>query len=207
LHVQALGELTGTATSVYGYDASHGNVVIDDAAHSGGGKPAIPIPTFNFANLRQVAQTSGNYISSSTTFNNETITGGSAGLTYVEGDVTFRGACTIVGGFVAKGSITLNNGNSLTQTQDAGNRFPIFMSKEGDMIRLYGLFSTGTSNIVFATNNIKIQTPGGESVVLGCVVCGGSFEIVANNDLTVSYVKVIAPEVVPSGIEIISWNR
>ena len=81
------------------------------------------------------------------------------------------------------------------------------MSKEGNMIKLYGLFSTAEGNIVYATNNIKIRTPGGQTAVIGCVMAGGSFDIVANNNLVLTYYKITAPDIVPTTIETLNWNR
>lgn len=207
IHVQAYGDADGNATCSGSY-SKDGNVTVDGDELEG--QPMLPQPTFDFAYFKQVAQDEGNYISSgpgSYTFENESITGGTAGITYVDDDVIFRGTCTITGGFVAKGDITLDSGNTLTQVHDKDNRFPIFLSQEGNRMKLYGRFDTQEGNIVYATNNVKIQTPGGESTVLGTVCAGGWFEIVANNDLTITYDKVVASEVVPEGVEIVSWNR
>lgn len=202
--IKAYGGDTGKATcSGSSYSAT--DVIIDDSANSGPNEPLITTPNFDFGSYQTVAQTEGAYYSSSQTFNGASLTGGSAGLTYVNGDATFSNSNTITGGFVASGDITLNNGNSIVQTQDGGNRFPIFMC--GDTAKLYGLFSTEEGNIVYATDNIKIRTTGGTTAVLGAVIAGGDMEVVANNNISMTYFKVLASEVVSEGVEIVSWNR
>lgn len=198
---------TGKATSGSAYTVS-GNVTIADSANSGGSKPQIPMPTFPFAFFSVVAQASGNYYSGSKSFSSADypITGGAAGITYVNGDVSFTGAATITGGFVAAGDIELNNGNSITQTQDSGNAYPIFMCN-GALCKLYGNFNTNQGNLVYATNLIKIRTPGGGTSVLGCVIAGGDMDIVANNNTLLRYSQVLAPQVVPGGLEVVNWSK
>jgi len=209
IDVQATAEATGKVTSSGDYDieVNNGSVTIADLANSGGNKPRLGMPIFNFAYFKSVAQTDGNYITGPTSFNSEYLTGGTAGIIYVNGDVRFTGTCTITGGFVAYGDITLNNGNSLTQSHDAGNRFPIFMSEAGSRMKIYGQFTTAGNNIVYATNDIQIETPGGTTRVLGTVIAGGSFSITANNDLELTYGAITSSEVVPLIVEIVSWNR
>ena len=198
---------TGKATATGSYSTS-GNITIADAANSGGGRGTVTLPVINFAYLKEVAEDDGNYIDmagGTKTFQDEAISGGSAGITYVEGNVKFKGSCTITGGFVASGDIFMANNNSLIQTHDTDNRFPIFISNDG--MKLYGLFSTEEGNLVYATNSIMVQTTGGQSAVLGTVISGGWIHIVANNNITITYTKVIADEVTPEGIEIVSWNK
>ena len=205
LSVQALGTATGKATSCGSYDTIR-NVSIADPANSGDGKDPISLPTFDFATFKSVAEDGGgNYIDSDHTFNGDSIDGGDAGITYVDGDVIFKGDCDITGGFVASGDITLNNQNSIDQSHAAGNRFPIFMC--GGEAKLYGNFNTNQGNVVYATNDVDIRTPGGGSTVLGCVISGGDIDIVAEADTEVTYSKIVADEIVPEGIEIVSWNR
>lgn len=207
LHVSAYGAKDGNATASGTYDGDKGNVQVDGSELPG--QPKLPQPVFNFSYFKDVAQNQGGtYYSSGQTFtDNMNINGGSAGIVYVDGDATFVGTCRIIGGFVAKGDITLNAGNTLTQVHDAGNRFPIFMSKEGNRIKLYGRFNTEEGNVVYATNKIQIETPSGNPAVVGCVIAGGDFDITANAPMTITYDKISAPEVVPSGFKIVSWNR
>ncbi|MFH1594145.1 MAG: hypothetical protein ABID09_05575 [Candidatus Omnitrophota bacterium] len=212
LTIQAEGTSTGRATASDKYcfpgGVPSGSYSIADEANSGGGKDEISMPNINFLSIKAIAQTGGGvYYSSGQSFDNANLSGGTAGIIYVNGDVTFTGTCTITGGFVAQGDITINNGNSVTQTHDAGNRFPIFMSEAGNRIKLYGVFSTVAGNIVYATNDIQLTPQGAQTSVLGCVIAGGSFECVAKNNLVLTYAEINAPEVVPSGIVIVSWNR
>lgn len=206
VRIEASATASGMATSSNGF-STDGNVNIADSANSGGGRPEVSMPSFDFLSFKNAAIADGTYYDNDKTFNNAGLSGGSAGIIYVDGDVTFKGDCTIEGGFVARGSITLNNGNSITQTHDAGNLYPIFMSEAGDMMKLYGLFNTTEGNIVYATNNVKIRTPGGSSVVLGCVLAGGSFDIVANNDLILNYGLISSETVITGGLELVSWNE
>jgi len=199
------GGATGKATCCGKYTIS-GNVSIADEANSGDGRPKLSMPVFDFSTFKTEAVAGGNYISSTATLTGS-ISGGPSGITYVNGDVTFEGACSIVGGFVAKGKITLNPNNSLVQTQDAGNRFPIFMSETGSRIKLFGDFTTNQGNIVYATNDIQIETPGTGSTVTGAVIAGGSFIITANKPLTITYTEITAAEVVPEILRVVSWNR
>ena len=208
LRVQVSAPATGRATSVGTYSASMGNVTVDDAINSGGGRPAVPMPVVDFASLRAAAQATGTYYPAGQAFNNgvPSLNGGAAGIVFVDGAASFTGANTITGGFVADGDITMNNGNSISQIHDATNNYPIFMSN-GALMKLYGNFNTIQGNLVFATNLIKIRTPGGGSQVLGCVIAGGDLDVVANADTTLTYFQVIAPLVLPEGIDITSWNR
>ncbi len=206
------GDATGKATSSNGYKIQ-GTVSIADEANSGGGKPRLSMPIFNFAHFADVAENyGGNYIDGDADFeDNLNIDGGDAGITYVNGNVTFTGTCKIIGGFVAKGNITLNNDNYLTQTHDTdndpGNRFPIFMSEQGARMKLFGQFSTAEDNIVYATNDIQIETPGLGTTIAGTVIAGGSFTITANNDLTIRYGEITSYEAVPLVVRIVSWNK
>ena len=205
LSIEAWGTLSGKATASGSYSTS-GNVTIEDAANSGGGEALFSFPSFNIASFKTVADGGGGvYYSSGQSFSGAALTGGTAGITFVDGDASFTGDCTITGGFVATGDITLNNGNSITQTHDDGNRFPIFIS--GGTCKLYGLFSTEGGNIVYATDGMKIRTPGGQSTVMGSVISGGWLDMVANNDLTLTYSRIEGSEIVPVGIEVVSWNR
>lgn len=204
-------EITGTATCSGPSYQIMGNVNIADAANSGPNMPPLAMLVFDWGFFRDVAQFGGgNYINGDTTFDSGAgtgnINGGAAGLTFVDGDARFIGACNITGGFVAAGSIRMNNGNSVNQTHDAGNRFPIFMSN-GARMRLYGNFNTVQGNLVFATNDIDIRTPGGGASVLGCVIAGGDMDVVANDDLQLDFFQVLSPEFIPEGLEIVSWNR
>lgn len=205
IEVHAHAPATGKATSngTYSPDGAY----IQDTANSGGGKPMLSFPNFNFGYLKTVAQASGEHYSSSQNFPDGTaLTGGTAGITYVEGYANFNGTCTITGGFVATGDISIENKDKVTQTHDTnGNRFPIFIS--GNHFKSYGEFNTEQGNIVYATNSIKIQTPSGTPTVLGCVVSGGWISSTANADMNMTYYKVEASEVVPEGIEVVSWNR
>ncbi|MFH1791534.1 MAG: hypothetical protein ABH885_06095 [Candidatus Omnitrophota bacterium] len=202
--IQAYGGQSGKATcSGSTYTAIHSSIA--DTANSGPNKPMVTTPVFDFAYLKGVAQSSGTYYSGGKTFNGANITGGTAGLTYVNGDVTFKNTCRITGGFVAAGKITINNNNSCTQTQDAGNRFPIFLCT--GLAKLYGLFNTEEGNIVYSTTQVKINSNGGTAVVLGAVVSGGDLFVNAHDDVAMTYFKVTASEVVSEGLEIVSWNR
>ncbi|MCK4463946.1 MAG: hypothetical protein KAU58_06510 [Candidatus Omnitrophica bacterium] len=202
------GEGTGKATSSNKYSVDSG-VSIADPANSGGGKPRLGMPIFRFDIFKQVAIDEGVYYNSSKTFVGEKLKGGSAGIIYVDGDVIFTGKCRVRGGFVAKGNITLNKGNSLTQASapDTGNRFPIFMSEQGSRIKLYGEFTTEEENIIYATNDIQIETPGAKSMIAGTVIAGGSFKITANNDLDIKYGEITSYEALPLVVKIVSWNR
>jgi len=202
-------QVTGAATcSSSNYDVTQGNVSVGTG--SGGSQPQLAMPVFNFAYFKQIAETGGGkYYDGNQSFSNDLNIdeGNAAGITYVSGEASFTGTCKITGGFVATGRITLNNGDILTQVHDAGNRFPIFMCEEGSRIKLYGQFDTAEGNIIYATNDIQIQTPGGASTVAGTVIAGGSFTITANNDLSLTYGLITAPEVVPDILEVVSWNR
>jgi hypothetical protein len=73
---------------------------------SGSGYPIVTFPVLDFGYLKAVAQAQGTYNpASSATFNNASLSGGTAGIYYLEGDAVFRGNCTITGGFVAGGDI------------------------------------------------------------------------------------------------------
>ena len=213
LSVAAFGTLSGKATCSSTMPSAYkilGTVSIEDAAHSGPAKPRLNMPTFDFASFKTAAETGGGiYISSGGTYTNDTttFTGGTVGINYVDGDVTFVGNCQITGGFVAKGDITLNNINALTQVAHATDAYPIFMSEAGNRIKLYGNFTSTDGNIIYATNNIQIETPGGGSTILGTVIAGGSFTITANDALELTYQNITAPNVQPQVIEIVSWNR
>jgi len=216
LSVQALAPATGmsTAFGTYTESTTGGNQVIiaDPSTHY---RDAIPMPTFDFGSLKATAQATGNYVvppggvGGMQTYNNAAVTGGVSDITYVDGDVTFQGNCTISGGLVAFGDITLNNGNTISQTIPIGCEYPIFMSQQGSRIRLYGTFNADatTPTLIYATNDIKIQTPGGSPTVMGTVIAGGSLETTANGDITFTYAQVVADEVIPQGMVIISWNR
>ncbi len=211
----ATSEGTGKATSSNKYSVDAG-VSIADSANSGGNKPRLSMPIFRFDIFKQVAIDEGVYYdlgeASSITFTDEWhLTGGKAGIIYVDGDVIFKGRCRVVGGFVAKGNITLNSGseNSLTQVRSpsTGDRFPIFMSEQGNKIHLYGEFSTVELNIIYATNDIQIETPEGKSMIAGTVIAGGSFKITANKDLDITYGEITSYEALPLVIKIVSWNK
>ncbi|MCQ9207622.1 MAG: pilus assembly PilX N-terminal domain-containing protein [Omnitrophica bacterium] len=201
--------VTGKATAVGSYSASTtgSNILtISDTANSGGGKDPISMPSFDFAAFMAAATV----IPGNQNYNGATVGASTGGLTYVDGNVDFSGACTINGGFVARGYIKLTfaGGNSLTQNISATNPYPIFMSQDGNEIMLFGQFTAPTvPSIIYATNDIKIQTPGGSPTVLGTVIAGGTLTTTANAPLTLTYGKVTASAVVPSGIEIVSWNR
>lgn len=206
------GKATCSSTKAQAYKVI-GNVTINDESNSGSGKPRLNMPTFNFGAFKDKADDvtdGGVYLDGDQTFVAGTsLTGGDAGITYVNGDATFLGTaaspCTITGGFVAKGNITLNNGNYLTQT--ATGDYPIFMSEAGSRIKLYGNFSSTAGVIVYATNDVQIETPGGGSSINGAVLAGGSFTITANDNLILSYQSIEADSVEPIAIEIVSWNR
>jgi len=205
----ATGGGTGKATSSNKYSVDAG-VSIADPANSGGNKPRLSMPVFRFDTFKQVAIDEGVYYGSSQTFTDEwNLKGGDAGIIYVDGDVIFNGRCRVRGGFVAKGNITLNNGNSLTQVRspDTGDRFPIFMCEQGTRMKLYGEFSTVEVNIIYATNDIQIETPGGKSMIAGTVIAGGSFKIVANKDLDIQYGEITSYESLPLVVKIVSWNK
>ena len=205
ISVEAQGGYTGKATGNNDYQIS-GNVNIADAANSGNGRPIQDLPTIDFASIKSVAQTDGNYIGSDTDFDGDSITGGSAGITYVDSTAKFDGVNTITGGFVAANDIELYNGASITQTHDAGNRFPIFMSQNS--IKLYGTFSSEDGNLVYAMNDVTIETTGGAaSAIVGAVIAGNSLKGTLNSDITFTFSQIIASEVVPGGLEIVSWNR
>lgn len=206
ISVQAYGDATGKITACNTLLTS-GNVSIADMANSGGGKPPQTLPSFDFGYFKSVAQSSGEYYSSDTTFDDQDhpLTGGTAGITFVNGTATFKGTNAITGGFVATNDIKLNNNNTITQVHDAGNRFPIFMCQNS--MKLYGAFSSIEDNIVYAQNDVKIQTTGGTSSTVGTVLAGNSFTTNANNVLIFTYGAVVAPEVIPSGMEVVSWNR
>jgi len=202
--VESYGSATGKATSTGSYSAT--GVTLDDSANSGGGKPMLSFPSISFLYLKNIAIAEGTYDNrSSATFNDASLSGGAAGIYYLEGDATFKGDNTISGGFVAGGDIDLNNNNSIIQSHDAGNRFPVFIS--GDAMSLYGIITMDEGGIMYATNSVKIRTPGGISTVLGTVQSGGWYDIVANGDLTLTYSSVSIPELIPSGIDIVSWNK
>lgn len=204
-NIQSWGSATGKATASGSYSKGAG-VTVADAANSGGSKPLLTFPSFDFGYLKSVAQASGTYNpSGNETFNGASLSGGAAGIYYLEGKATFKGNCTITGGFVAGGEVTLNNGESITQVHDAGNRFPIFFSN--DKIKSYGILNTSEGNIMYATNSVKIETPGGISTVLGTVLSGGWYDIVANGNLTLTYQSISIPELIDTGIEIVSWNK
>lgn len=202
-------EGTGKATSSNNYSVDAG-VFIADSVNSGGDKLRLSMPIFRFDLFKQVAIDEGVYYGSSQTFTDEwNLRGGSAGILYVDGDVIFNGKCRVRGGFVAKGNITLNNGNSLTQVRspETGDRFPIFMSEQGTRMKLNGEFTTVEVNIVYATNDIQIETPGGKSMIAGTVIAGGSFKITANNDLDIKYGQITSYEALPLVVKIVSWNK
>ncbi|MGB2705418.1 MAG: hypothetical protein WBC74_00950 [Candidatus Omnitrophota bacterium] len=205
LSVEAYGGFAGDATCSGIFTPLSGTVSI--AGTYGGGEDMLEMPSFNFTYFKTVAQQEGVYYSSCPPggFNNVTFTGGTAGITYVDDNVQFKGTCTITGGFVAAGDIDLKKNNSIVQQHDTNNRFPIFMSGGGCV--LYGLFDTQEGNIVYATNSMKIRTPGGQSLVMGTVLSGGWLDVVANNAITLTYGMVDADEVVPLDIEVVSWNK
>jgi hypothetical protein len=217
IRVEAYGPLNGKATctsnksNAYTLKPSATAIYINDRGNSGSNKPRLNMPTFDFGTFKAIAQATGEYYTGNQPFNNNPNIGASAGntagITYVDGDATFTGTCQITGGFVAKGDITLNNNNTLTQVAHFTNAYPIFMSEAGTRIRLYGVFTSTGGNIVYATNNVQIETPGGTSTILGTVIAGGSFFITANNDLSLTYQNITAPGVQPIAIEIVSWNR
>lgn len=207
IHVQAYGSFTGKVTCVNTLDKD-GNVDIDDWANSGGGKPELPFPSYDFAHIKSVAQSGGLYYNSNTNFTdgNPSLDGGTAGITYVDGIAKFSGTNTITGGFVAANDIKLEKPDKLTQQHDAGNRFPIFMCNNS--MKLYGEFNTVEKNLVYAANDIKIETTGGTATVLGCVLAGNTVKVVANNDVTLTYGQISGTEIIPGeDIEIVSWNR
>ena len=204
------GEGTGKATSSNKYSVDTGVSIADPPPASGGNKPRLSMPIFRFDIFKQVAIDEGVYYGSSQTFTDEwNLRGGAAGIIYVDGDVVFNGRCRVRGGFVAKGDITLNRNNSLTQVRspDTGDRFPIFMSEQGTRIKLYGEFSTVEVNIVYATNDIQIETPEGKSMIAGTVIAGGSFKITANKDLDITYGEITSYEALPLVVKIVSWNK
>ena len=203
--VQAYQEFAGDATCS-GSDCDIDEDVIVDGVQ-GANYPMLTLPEFNYSGFLQAAQAGGTYYGSSQNFNNVSLSGGTEGITFVDGDVTFSGNCAVTGGFVATGRISLNKGNSINQTQHAVTSYPIFISKT-DM-KLYGLFNTVGGNIVFAENEVKIQTPQDSASVVGNVISGGPVNIVANQDVTVTYFKVTSDDIfVDTGLlEIVSWNR
>lgn len=209
LQIQAYDESTGKATSSNRYTIQGDGVTVADATNSGGGKPRLSMPIFDFAYFKKVAQyQGGTYYAASQTFDSDmNISGGTAGIIYVDGYAVFSGKCKITGGFVAKGDITINAGDELTQKHDNNNRFPIFMSEAGARIKMYGKFTTDEGNILYATNDIQVETPSGKSTVVGTVIAGGSFSITANNDLTITYDRITSPESTPQIVKIVSWNR
>jgi hypothetical protein len=218
------GNATCSSTKSQAYKEIGTVTFTNPAAVSGGGYPRLNMPSFDFGAFKTMAETGGliggaakigKFYSGDQTFTDtDNIDGGAAntaGITYVDGDVTFLGTpaspCTITGGFVAKGNITLNNGNALTQVAHASDYYPIFMSREGSRIKLYGNFTSTDGNIVYATNDVQIETPGGGSTILGTVIAGGSFTITANDNLELTYKNITTGNVQPIAIDIVSWNR
>jgi len=211
LWVKALAPATGRATASGSYDVTSGNVVRDGGGS--GGADEIDMPTFNFGDFENVAQTQGTlnvtYFTSDQTFDGSSLDAtGKGGLIFVDGEVTFTGTSTIVGGFVATGDIKLNNGAVLTQSHDAANEYPIFMCG-GAECRLDGNFNTAEGNIIFATNLLKVRTSGSSASVLGCVIAGEIDILTSNSGETISikYASIVADDVVSTGLEIIAWNR
>jgi len=198
----------GDATC-HGTYTEKGSVQVDGVGI--GGQAELDMPNFDFAYFKNVALTGGGvHYSDDTTFQGaagEDLSGGTAGITYVDGTATFKkSAFTITGGFVAKGKIELKNSGSITQNHSSGNRFPIFMSN--DECDLKGPFNTQSGNIVYATNSATIYSAAPSVLMLGAVLSGGWIEIKPGTAVTLTYSKIESSEVIPSGgIEIVSWNR
>jgi len=118
----------------------------NDSATVYEGADWITFPTFNYSNYQQEAIDSGDYYSSSQTFNNQTLSPGN-GIVYVDGDATFTGTCTLNGGIIADEIIVLG-----TFLQEKVGTRNVIIAKVGD-IRVFGRFYTEEA-LVFATQDI-----------------------------------------------------
>lgn len=212
IDVVAYGAATGRVTAVNSFDIKN-DVYIEGGTAFG---TVLPPVNFDFAYFKGIADGTGVpgggdvgvFYSGDTDFttDGENLNGGDAGITYVAGKATFKADdVTITGGFVAVGDIEIKNNRDVTQSHDAGNRFPIFMSNASMTIN--GNFKTEEGNIVYAQNDVKMMSDGADAAVVGCVIAGNTLTVNAKNHLTFTYGSITAPEVVPSGMVVVSWNK
>jgi len=176
----------------------------DDTATVFEGQDRITFPTFNYSNYQAAAQETGDYYATSQVFNGEALNP-SNGIVYIDGDVEFRGACSINGGIIAN-QITVIG--SLTQTK-TGNR-NVILAKNGD-IRIFGRLFTEEA-LVFAAQDILTLEILADIDINGIMLARRN--IAMWNFLTLidyTYVFIAPSDLLgPDGedtFELVSWNQ
>lgn len=161
------------------------------------------LPTFDYDAYQEAAEDSGNYYSTSQTFNNLTLSPGN-GIVFVNGTATFTGTCTINGGIVANTILvvgTLNQNRSGTKN--------VVISRVGD-IGILGRLNTQEA-VVFAGRDLIALQAGANIDVNGVMLA--KRDISMWNLLTYIDYNYIATTPSDMGDEdaqlfgIISWNR
>jgi hypothetical protein len=132
-------------------------------------QPRITFPTFTYDSYKQAAQASGNYYSSSQTFNNVTLTPAN-GIVYVDGDATFRGTCRVNGGVIANNILVINT----LEQRKAGSR-NVVIAKGGD-IRVFGRLYTEEA-LVYASQDILSVQALAEIDINGIMLAGRNIDM------------------------------
>lgn len=161
------------------------------------------LPTFNLDAYKQAAEDSGDYYSTSQTFNSQTLSPAN-GIAYVNGSVTFAGTCTLNGGIIAD-SITITG----TLQQNKSGTRNLILSQVGD-IAVLGRLETEEAVVFSGRDLITLQL--GSTVDISGVMLAKR-DIYMWNILT--YIDYDYVDTFPSDMGdednqlfgVVSWNR
>ncbi|MDP8298953.1 MAG: hypothetical protein P9L88_03535 [Candidatus Tantalella remota] len=128
------------------------------------GEPRVTFPVFDLDKYKQEAIDAGDYYSGNKEFNNTTLTP-SSGAIYVDGNVTFKGECTLNGGIIAD-DIDVEGELSQFYTGDRN----IILATEMDISVKGGLFVEEA--IVSAVRDVSTRAAGTWMDVTGCILAG-----------------------------------
>ena len=126
------------------------NDVNDDEAMVYEGEERITFPTFPYEAWKQTAIDAGDYYAAGQNFNGVTLSP-SSGITYINGDVTFRGNCVLNGSIVAN-NITIVNTLSQYKTGNINS----ILAKTGD-IQVYGRLFAEEALVCAARDIMSLQ--------------------------------------------------
>ncbi len=178
----------------------------DDTATVFEGMSRITFPTFIYARYKEAAMDSGDYYNSDQTFDSQTLSPAN-GIVYVDGDVTFKGPCTLNGGIIADEIRVIGSG-TLSQNK-IGNK-NIIMAKTGN-IRVSGRLHTEEA-LVYAAQDVKSHQVLSEIDINGIVLARRDIRMWnVVTSINYKYVYITPDDMMGEDgkdlFYLVSWNR